>query len=51
MNYLFYELPVMGLYFETSTVFYSKSLGEQMKPKINDIYCGINDFVFAKEKE
>lgn len=48
---LFDELPMMGLYFETSTVFYNKSLGEQMKPKINDIYSGINDFVFVRDIE
>ena len=48
---LFNELPIMGLYFETSTVYYNKALGEQLTPKINDIYSGINNFVFSKTVE
>jgi peptide/nickel transport system substrate-binding protein len=42
------ELPMIGLYFETSTVFYDKGLDNQLKPKLNDIYSGINNFVFER---
>lgn len=45
---LFDELPMIGLYFETSTVFYDKGLDNQLKPKLNDIYSGINNFVFER---
>lgn len=48
---LFDKLPLMGLYFETSTVFYVKNLEGQLAPKINDIYYGINDAVFLKNEQ
>lgn len=45
---LFNELPIMGLYFETSTVYYNKNLITEITPKTNDIYSGINNFIFSK---
>ncbi len=50
-NILVDKLPVMGLYFETSTVFYVKNLEGQLSPKINDIYYEINDAVFLKNEQ
>ena len=48
---LFNELPMLGLYFETSTVFYTKNLGEQLKPQINNIYNEMNNIVLTKNED
>lgn len=42
---LYNELPMAGLYFETSTVFCTKILGNQLKPQINNIYHDIDNFI------
>ena len=48
---LFDKLPMLGLYFETSTVFYTKDFGEQLKPQINNIYNGMNNIVLTKNED
>lgn len=48
---LFEKLPLMGLYFETSTVFYVKNLDGELVPKINDIYSNMNNAVFLKNEQ
>lgn len=45
------KLPMLGLYFETSTVFYTKDFDDQIKPQINNIYYGMNDIVLTKNEE
>ena len=45
---LFDKLPMLGLYFETSTVFYTKDFGEQLKPQINNI---LNNYISRDEFE
>lgn len=50
-NILFEKLPMLGIYFETSTVFYTKNFGKQLKPQINNIYNGMNDIVLVKDED
>ena len=35
------ELPIAGLYFKTSTVYYKQSIEGELKSTINNIYSGI----------
>ena len=39
------ELPIAGLYFETSTVYYNQSMKGELKPTINNIYSGLKDMM------
>lgn len=38
-------LPMAGLYFETSTVYYNQSIEGEFKPTINNIYSGIENMM------
>jgi len=42
------ELPIMGLYFETSTVYYNKDIEGELNSTVNDIYSGIENMMFAR---
>ena len=42
---LFNKLPMIGLYFETSTVFYTKNFSKELSPKTNDIYNNIENMI------
>lgn len=48
---LFDELPMIGLYFETSTVFYNKRIDEKLVPQINNIYNGIANVIINSESK
>lgn len=39
------ELPIIGLYFETSTVYYKQNIKGELKSTINNIYSGIWDML------
>lgn len=39
------ELPIAGMYFETSTVYYDQSIEGELKPTINNIYSGLWDMM------
>lgn len=39
------ELPIVGLYFETSTVYYSQSIEGDLRPTINNIYAGLENMI------
>lgn len=39
------ELPIAGLYFKTSTVYYNQSIEGELKPTINNIYSGIENMM------
>lgn len=39
------HLPIAGLYFEMSTVYYNQSLEGELKPTINNIYSGIENMM------
>lgn len=48
---LFNELPMIGLYFETSTVFYTKEFKEELVPRTNDIYNNIENIFVESTDE
>lgn len=39
------ELPMAGIYFETSTVYYSQSIEGSLQPTINNIYTGLANMI------
>jgi len=39
------ELPIMGLYFETSTIYYNKDIEGEFYSTRNDIYSGIENMI------
>ena len=39
------ELPIIGLYFETSTVYYSQAIEGKLNPTINNIYADLKDVI------
>ena len=40
---LYRKLPIMGLYFETSTVYYSKKIEENLDSNMKNIYYGLEN--------
>lgn len=39
------ELPIIGLYFETSTVYYNQAIEGKLNPTINNIYADLKDVI------
>ena len=39
------ELPIAGLYFETSTVYYKQGIEGELNPTINNIYSGLENMM------
>ncbi len=39
------ELPIAGIYFETSTVYYNQKMEGKLNPTINNIYAGLGDII------
>lgn len=44
------KLPLLGLYFETSTVYYNKKIEDKLTPTINNIYKGIENIILTDSK-
>lgn len=42
---LYKKLPMLGLYFETSTVYYSKKIEENLDSNMNNIYYGLENLI------
>ena len=39
------ELPIVGLYFETSTVYYKQNIEGELNSTINNIYSGLENMM------
>jgi len=44
---LYRKLPMLGLYFETSTVYYSKKIEENLDSNMKNIYYGLGDLTVS----
>jgi len=45
---LYRKLPIMGLYFETSTVYYAKKIEENLDSNMKNIYYGLEDLTVSR---
>jgi len=45
---LYRKLPIMGLYFETSTVYYAKKIEEKLDSNMNNIYYGLENLIVSQ---
>ncbi|MBP3285291.1 MAG: peptide ABC transporter substrate-binding protein [Clostridia bacterium] len=46
---LYRELPIMGLYFETSTVYYAKKIEEKLDSNMKNIYYGLENLTVSRQ--